>query len=36
MDKEPNSIPIDYPLLAEDARVGEQVLLDDGLRAIGR
>jgi pyruvate kinase len=28
---EPGSIPIDYPLLAEDASVGEQVLLDDGL-----
>ena len=28
---EPGTIPIDYPLLAEDAAVGEQVLLDDGL-----
>ena len=26
-----DGIPIDYPLLAEDAAVGEQVLLDDGL-----
>ena len=26
-----DGIPIDYPLLAEDATVGEQVLLDDGL-----
>jgi pyruvate kinase len=30
-DGEPGTIPIDYDLLAEDATVGEQVLLDDGL-----
>jgi pyruvate kinase len=30
-DGEPGTIPIDYDLLAEDAAVGEQVLLDDGL-----
>ncbi|MCU0735047.1 MAG: pyruvate kinase [Methylotetracoccus sp.] len=28
---EPDAIPIDYPLLAEDAGAGEQVLMDDGL-----
>lgn len=28
---EPDTIPIDYPHLAEDAIVGTQVLLDDGL-----
>jgi pyruvate kinase len=30
-DGQSGSIPIDYPHLAQDARVGEQVLLDDGL-----
>lgn len=28
---QPDTIPIDYPLLAEDAQPGNQVLLDDGL-----
>ena len=30
------TIPIDYPHLAQDAKVGEQVLLDDGLCARSR
>jgi pyruvate kinase len=30
-DDRPNAIPIDYPYLAEEAEVGAQVLLDDGL-----
>jgi pyruvate kinase len=30
-DGQSGVIPIDYPHLAQDARVGEQVLLDDGL-----
>jgi pyruvate kinase len=30
-DGQIGTIPIDYPHLAQDARVGEQVLLDDGL-----
>jgi pyruvate kinase len=29
--EQPNTIPIDYPYLAEDAEAGVQVLLDDGL-----
>jgi pyruvate kinase len=29
--EQPNTIPIDYPYLAEEAEVGAQVLLDDGL-----
>ena len=30
-DGQAGTLPIDYPLLAQDARAGEQVLLDDGL-----
>ncbi|MCS6815659.1 MAG: pyruvate kinase, partial [Cyanobacteria bacterium] len=29
--QEPNTIPIDYPLLAKEAQAGNRVLLDDGL-----
>lgn len=28
---QPNTVPIDYPYLAEEAEIGSQVLLDDGL-----
>ncbi|MDB9422366.1 MAG: pyruvate kinase [Microcystis viridis Mv_BB_P_19951000_S69] len=28
---EPNTVSIDYPYLAEEAQLGEQILLDDGL-----
>ncbi|MEC4817694.1 MAG: pyruvate kinase [Scytonema sp. PMC 1069.18] len=28
---QPNTVPIDYPHLAEEARLGNQILLDDGL-----
>ncbi|MGL4503189.1 MAG: pyruvate kinase [Planktothrix sp.] len=30
-DNQPNTVPIDYPYLAEEAQPGAQVLLDDGL-----
>ena len=30
-DDQPNTVPIDYPYLAEEAEPGAQVLLDDGL-----
>lgn len=30
-DSQPNTIPIDYPYLAEEAEIGAKILLDDGL-----
>lgn len=30
-NNQPDTIPIDYPFLAEEAKLGNQVLLDDGL-----
>ncbi|GAB4225446.1 MAG: pyruvate kinase [Stanieria sp.] len=30
-DSQPNTIPIDYPDLAEEAEIGTKILLDDGL-----